>query len=282
MDNSTTTIQESLLLGTQLELVVPTTVAGTLYGIAFTIFCCYVHSLVPHLQAGDRKRQAKFMLGYSSIIMLCGLYSLISNAWVTQDTYIMHANYPGTSGFSSQLVVDILTLAILQTLKIWRVWVVWSATRFAKLVTLLPSLCFLTLTIIYLMVVIRETTLPPARQSQLDGKLQLAQTAIQGATTGKANGSAGYMKIVAILVESYALESVWILAQAILFYNKVSIFLYESRTYIAYRVARGKAYESQRGRSKISSLRWNHSDRATTQFGETSEATGASDRNVSV
>lgn len=126
------------------------------------------------------------------------------------------------------------------------------------------------------MVVIRETTLPPARQSQLDGKLQLAQTAIQGATTGlctalislylvyqhrrqrkligmelfpidkpfiitsakknligKANGSAGYMKIVAILVESYALESVWILAQAILFYNKVSIFLYESRTYIA-------------------------------------------------
>ncbi|EKM78305.1 hypothetical protein AGABI1DRAFT_92640 [Agaricus bisporus var. burnettii JB137-S8] len=249
MDNSTTTIQESLLLGTQLELVVPTTVAGTLYGIAFTIFCCYVHSLVPHLQAGDRKRQAKFMLGYSSIIMLCGLYSLISNAWITQDTYIMHADYPGSpflyllstlntqpvvaSCFSSQLVVDILTLAILQTLKIWRVWVVWSATRFAKLVTLLPLLCFLTLTIIYLMVVIRETTLPPARQSQLDGKLQLAQTAIQGATTGKANGSAGYMKIVAILVESYALESVWILAQAILFYNKVSIFLYESRTYIA-------------------------------------------------
>lgn len=40
-----------------------------------------------------------------------------------------------------------------------------------------------------------------------------------------------------------------------------------------YRVASGKAYESQRGQSNISALRWNHSNHATTQSEEASEAT---------
>jgi hypothetical protein len=78
MDNSTTTpLQGDLLLMNQLELVAPTTVAGTLYGIAFTLFCLYVHSLIPQLRNIDRKRHAKFMLGYSTVIMLCGLYNLV-------------------------------------------------------------------------------------------------------------------------------------------------------------------------------------------------------------
>jgi hypothetical protein len=95
MDNSTATpLQGYFLLVTQLELVTPTTVDGTLYGIAFTLFCLYVHSLAPRLQDEDRKRQAKFMLGYSSIIMLCGLYVLIVNVWLVQDAYIKHGNYP--------------------------------------------------------------------------------------------------------------------------------------------------------------------------------------------
>jgi hypothetical protein len=97
MDNSTAAppLQGDLLLLNQLELVSPTTVAGTLYGISFTLFCLYVHSLVPRLRSTERKMQAKFMLGYSSIIMLCGLFTLVSNAWGTQDGYIKHANYPG-------------------------------------------------------------------------------------------------------------------------------------------------------------------------------------------
>jgi hypothetical protein len=40
---------------------------------------------------------------------------------------------------------------------------------------------------------------------------------------------------------------------------------------VQYRVARGKAYESQRERQNVSSLRWNHSHHATTQFEETGE-----------
>jgi hypothetical protein len=96
MDNSTSTqLQGDLLLMNQLELVAPTTVAGTLYGIGFTLFCLYVHSLVPQLRNIDIKRHAIFMLGYSIVIMLCGLYNLVYNAWVTQDAYIKHSNYPG-------------------------------------------------------------------------------------------------------------------------------------------------------------------------------------------
>jgi hypothetical protein len=41
-----------------------------------------------------------------------------------------------------------------------------------------------------------------------------------------------------------------------------------------YQVASGRAYESQRGQRNISSLHWNHSNHATTQFGETSEIHG--------
>ncbi|EKM75863.1 hypothetical protein AGABI1DRAFT_131770 [Agaricus bisporus var. burnettii JB137-S8] len=318
MDNTATPILEGeLLLGTQLELVTPTTVAGTFYGIAFTLFCLYVDSLASQFRDEDRKRRAKFMLGYSSIIMLCGLYSLVSNAWITQDAYIKHGNYPGgpyfyvlatfhapvmIAAFTCQIVIDILTSAI----QIWRVWVIWSATRYAKPVIVLPVLCLLALAALDLRTIILQTTLPVADVLRLDRKAELAKVAIQGTTTilctvlislfltfqhwrqrkliGEANGSAGYMKIVAMLIESYALESIWILTQTIVLFHPVLAFFAESRPYIQiiayllvqYRVASGKAYESQRGQSILSSMHWNQSNRATIQLGEGSEVNGDS------
>jgi hypothetical protein len=97
MDNSTAAppLQGDLLLLNQLELVSPTTVAGTLYGISFTLFCLYVYSLLPRLRDAERKLQARFMLGYTIVIMLCGLVTLVSSTWVTQDGYIRHSDYPG-------------------------------------------------------------------------------------------------------------------------------------------------------------------------------------------
>jgi hypothetical protein len=130
MDNSTAIpLQGAALLLNQFELVGPTTVAGTLYGIAFTLFCLYVRSLVPRFRDEDRKRQARFMLAYSTVIMLCGLYNLVLNTWITQEAYIKHADYPGgpyfyirttyhsapavTAGLACQAAVDTLTAAIL-------------------------------------------------------------------------------------------------------------------------------------------------------------------------
>jgi hypothetical protein len=178
MDNSTTPpLTGDLLLFTQLELVTPTTVAAALYGIAFTLFCLYVHALAPRLRNGDRTKQARFMLAYSTVIMLCGLYFLVVNAWVTQNAYIKHSDYPGgpylymLSTFQGagavinillacQTVIDVMTSAIqvrgrfccvyatrlLNLGKVWRVWVIWSASRYANLVAVLPLLCLLSFT----------------------------------------------------------------------------------------------------------------------------------------
>jgi hypothetical protein len=128
MDNSTITpLQGNLLIYTQLELVSTTTVASTLYGIAFTLFCLYVHALGSRLRDEDRKTQAKFMLSYSSVIMLCGLFTLVVNAWLAQDAYIKHGNYPGgpyayeqsqyhkplvMTEVVCQVAIDVLTSAI--------------------------------------------------------------------------------------------------------------------------------------------------------------------------
>jgi hypothetical protein len=128
MENSTVTpLQSDDLLTTQLELIIPTTVAGTLYGILFTLFCLYAHAMAPRLRDGDTKRQAKFMLMYSMVIMLCGMYLLVANTWATQDAYIKHANYPGgpfvylnltfstptiAVALACEFVIDILTSAI--------------------------------------------------------------------------------------------------------------------------------------------------------------------------
>jgi hypothetical protein len=128
MDNSTVSpLQGELLLLTQIELVTPTAMASTLYGIAFTLFCLYVHSLAPRLRDEDRKRQAKFMLAYSSVIMLCGLYNVVANAWIAQDAYIKHSDDPegpfiyekttlhtplAIILFISELALDALTSAI--------------------------------------------------------------------------------------------------------------------------------------------------------------------------
>ncbi|EKM74141.1 hypothetical protein AGABI1DRAFT_133588 [Agaricus bisporus var. burnettii JB137-S8] len=88
-------LQGELLLATQLELVSSTTAAGTFYGIAFSLYFLYLHASLPRLREHDRRRQTQFMMTYSAIIMLCGLYYLVSNAWVIQDAYIKHADTPG-------------------------------------------------------------------------------------------------------------------------------------------------------------------------------------------
>ncbi|XP_006455505.1 hypothetical protein AGABI2DRAFT_180530, partial [Agaricus bisporus var. bisporus H97] len=309
MSVSAVTFPRPLLLNTQLELVCPTAVAGTFYGIAFTLFCLYVHSLAPLLRDKDRRGRARFMLVYSTVIILCGLYVLVSNAWIIQDAYIKHRDYPGgpyiyiVSTYHAQpaiiacltfdLAIDVLTSAI----QIWRVWVIWNATKYAKLIIVFPSLAFLTTMSMGVRTLILDATLPLEEVAQLDASTHLAENAMQGAVTifctlsislflifrlwrqeklfGEIPGSGAYMKIVAILIESYALESIWILIAGILF-HPVQLFFAETKPYVEiiayllvqYRVASGKAYESQRGQCTISSLCWNRSRPVTTPCGE--------------
>jgi hypothetical protein len=119
--------------------------------------------------------------------------------------------------------------------------------------------------------IILEATLPPAELVRLDSKTELSKFVIQGVVTifctlsislylifrhwyqrkligkeiarihktvkaktvtGKAQGSTGYVNIVSMLVESYALEPIWLLMGAILRNLAVGAFFAESVRYI--------------------------------------------------
>jgi hypothetical protein len=173
-DSPSTPLKGPALLLNQLDLVSTSTACGMLYGIVFTLFCLYVHSLAPQFCERNRRQQAKFMLAYSAFIKLCGLYYLLSNAWATQDAYVKHSKYPNGPYFYllsmfhggpmillaliCQVIIDMLTLTIqvcgylLRTSyqlartqnKIWHVWVICSATRYANVVIVLPIMSFST------------------------------------------------------------------------------------------------------------------------------------------
>ncbi|KAF7760975.1 hypothetical protein Agabi119p4_10384 [Agaricus bisporus var. burnettii] len=314
-------LQGPLLLPlTQLELVSSTTAAGTLYGIAFSLYCLYLHASIPRLRDHDRRRQTQFMITISTIIMLCGLYYLISDAWVIQDAYIKHANFPGgplayeNSTFLSQpaiavglvcvAVVDISTGAI----QIWRLWVVWSGNRHASHSladeSRVQTQCFASLAL-QINTIFLSLTLTKAGYISRNVKTETAELALQAIITilptiliagylifesqrqrkliGKSQLSTPYMTVVTILIESYAVESTWTIVLLILINlgQPMDIFFAETQTYIEiiayllvlYRVANGRAYESQRARQSqsrsgdISSLHWNHT---TTHSGITS------------
>ncbi|EKM75188.1 hypothetical protein AGABI1DRAFT_132439 [Agaricus bisporus var. burnettii JB137-S8] len=313
--NSTTPLQGSLLLSTQFELVSSTTAAGTLYGIAFSLYCLYLHASLPQLRGLDRRRRTQFMITYSTIIMLCGLYYLVSNAWVVQDAYIKHANFPGgpvlyvSSTFLTQpviavglvcvSVVDISTAAI----QIWRLWVVWSSTRHVRIIVIqVPTHCYAILALRIRRVYLDLTILRDVDSVFRELKIETAELALQAISTilptiliagflifesrhqreliGKPQLSTPYMTVVAMLIESYAMESTWVVVMVVS-YNlalPMNSFFGETQAYIEiiayllvlYRVANGRAHESQRARESrsrignISSLHWNHT---TTQPG---------------
>lgn len=163
-------IQGDLLTITQLELIGSTSAAALLYGIAFTLYCQYVHSSLPQLRNKERKKQTMFMVAVTSAAMLSGLVNLGLNTWIIQNAFIKHPNFPGgpvayefamlkhesTILHICNLIV-VLIITIIQVrgvfnrsrhpgliyTQVWRVWVIWSATRYGNLVVILPSLCIL-------------------------------------------------------------------------------------------------------------------------------------------
>ncbi|KAF7760981.1 hypothetical protein Agabi119p4_10390 [Agaricus bisporus var. burnettii] len=258
--------------------------------------------------------------------MLCGLYFLVSNAWVIQDAYTKHHNFPGgpllyenstfrtqpaiAVGLVSVTIVDITTAAI----QIWRLWVIWGRTRYVRFIVALPFLCFLgyagkslrisaeSQTQFYVTLALRirtiflDITLPSTEISSQEMKPQTAEYALQAIITilptiliagflifesqrqkkliGKSQLSTPYMTVVAMLIESYAVESTWAILLLIFLHlrHPMRQFFVETQLYVEiiayllvlYQVANGRAYKSQGGHRKpqsqhdnISSLHWN-------------------------
>ncbi|KAF7760989.1 hypothetical protein Agabi119p4_10398 [Agaricus bisporus var. burnettii] len=296
-------LQGALLLTTQLELVSTTTAAGTLYGIAFSLYCLYLHASLPQLRDHDRRRTTQFMIIYSSIIMLCGLYFLILNAWVIQDAYIKHANFPKgpyayeestyvtqpalAVGLVCESVIDVLTASI----QIWRLWVVWCGTRYVRLVITIPVLCFLgfialrirklffLVTVTVYRDLIKQVWKPQNAEFALHAILTILPTILiagfliihdrrQRKLMGRFQSSTPYINVVAMLIESYVMESTWIILSVIIINLKAPMapFFGDILAYIKiiayllvlYRVANGRAYGSQSRRDCVTSLHWNH------------------------
>ncbi|KAF9446269.1 hypothetical protein P691DRAFT_648185, partial [Macrolepiota fuliginosa MF-IS2] len=131
-----------------------------------------------------------FMFAYASVVMICGIVFLALNTWMVQLSYIDHNTFPGAAeeyevaylftrpGGITEGTFNIIIDVLTLGIQIWRLWVIYSTTRYAIAVIILPILLFL-------------------------------------CYTGASEASKQYMGIVAMLIESYALESIWTIAALI-------------------------------------------------------------------
>lgn len=123
--------QNNLFLWEALDLIGCTTILGVSYGIAFTLYCLCAQSLYLQPREPDQRRQARFTLGYSSLLLFFATGTLVSNGRMTQLGYVNHrADFPGgplafeankqspttislmLAGSILELVTDMLTMAV--------------------------------------------------------------------------------------------------------------------------------------------------------------------------
>ncbi len=111
------------------DLISCTTIIGVSYGIALKLYCLCACSLYLQLREPDTGRQAKFTLGFISLLLFCTAIILALNSRVIQLAYVNHADFPGgpleyedsytptikiygAVGSTIDLVVEVLTMAI--------------------------------------------------------------------------------------------------------------------------------------------------------------------------
>ncbi|KAF9447798.1 hypothetical protein P691DRAFT_760459 [Macrolepiota fuliginosa MF-IS2] len=239
---------EQALLWENLELVASTTINGVLCGIALSLYFLSARSLYPQLKDPHQRRPYTiFMFVYASVVMICGIIFLASSTWGAQSAYISHNTFPGgaqeyfqsTYQFkqpggiiesASGITVDILTVGV----QIWRLWVIYSATRYAIAVVALPLLlflCFIVMEIINILPTLGGQFFIMATIVTSQLAIDLFVTALvvirllvvrrrHVELMGVSDISKQYMGIAAMLIESYALEFVWIVATLVAYFLK--------------------------------------------------------------
>ncbi|KAF9444766.1 hypothetical protein P691DRAFT_635204, partial [Macrolepiota fuliginosa MF-IS2] len=277
----------------RLNFISSTTVNGVLYGIALSLYALSVRLFYPQLKDPHQRRHIRFMFAYASVVMICGVIFLALNTREIQLAYIDHNKFfgeayeyevtdqhtlPGgiTMGTFS-IIIDVLTLGI----QIWRLWVIYGTTRYAIAVIILPLLLFFCFTgksimrsalgsdnireifAIDVTAIVSQLTIEILVTALIIGRLLVVRKHhinIMGAS----ETSKQYMGIVAMLIESYALESAWTLAALIsgfLVSSTVGTFFIDCDSFIEiiayllviYRVSSGRGWNRQTGR-QISSL----------------------------
>ncbi|KAF9442698.1 hypothetical protein P691DRAFT_680931 [Macrolepiota fuliginosa MF-IS2] len=148
------TVSGSTHLTEDVDLISATTINGLLYGIALSLFFLSVQSLYPQLKSPHLWGQAIFMLGYTSVVMICGIIYLTLVTQMGQLSYIDHNTSLGELlGYEIfllgqpievaqtifNIIVDIMTLGI----QLWRLWVIYHATQYSVVIMVLPVLLYL-------------------------------------------------------------------------------------------------------------------------------------------
>ncbi|KAF5350670.1 hypothetical protein D9756_008550 [Leucocoprinus leucothites] len=296
-----------------------TTVEGVLYGLNFGIYLFCVGSLFPQLKYRDLRKRTLIMLVHMSLVMSCGLLGLAVDARNMQSSYVDHADFRGGSmayservfarlpianmGYTAGILTDILTFGI----QIWRLWIIWKTSRYSILVIILPTLSLLLLIASKLATIILLDERAPVLTFQL---LRLLQFVMESAglsiavcvtlfivaritapsensiPSGPSEATSQYTSIISILIESFALESLWQVLSIILVSiaarnsdttSNASDFINLTQPFIqilayllvVYRVTTGRGWQEDTGQ-KLTTLEWNRDEPQTsTGFNDT-------------
>ncbi|KAF5350671.1 hypothetical protein D9756_008551 [Leucocoprinus leucothites] len=234
------------------RFITATAVEAALYGFSLALYLFCARSLYLQLKCRDRRKRALriFMLLHMSLVMICVLLGLVVDVLNIQTSYVDHANYPGggfaysvnvfgvlpiaSIGYVMGVIIDILTFGI----QIWRLWIIWNASQYRILVMVVPILSLLVFIAIELAQIIliyfpENLTILLTKFLYFGyGSFELFITAsvtifivIRIALVrrrhvdlmGQSDATKQYTSIISVLVESFALESLWIVISTLTF-----------------------------------------------------------------
>ncbi len=78
-----------------LDLISNTTVLGVLFGVASSLYCLCAQLLYLQLRDPDKQKQAKFTLGYISLLLFCATGYLAGCTRHKEIAYIHHSDILG-------------------------------------------------------------------------------------------------------------------------------------------------------------------------------------------
>ncbi|KAJ3570809.1 hypothetical protein NP233_g4160 [Leucocoprinus birnbaumii] len=284
------------------QVVTLTTVEGTLYGLSFALYltCCRLLLLELSKDKG-RRRQNFFTLSHMSLIIICYLLGLAVDAKMVQVSWVDHPTAAPGGGWIYWLdvfshtgiagmgyVVAMLIELLTNGMQIWR-----FLALLGSIVIEIVVICDLIGHQIFISS--QGPNLSTARQgltiltglivtSLIGARIALVRrTHIQ--TMGKSESSNQYFSIIAMLVESFALEFIWttisiatsfsdatgIPAVNVAVTNLVPPIQIIAYLLVVYRVSTGRAWEKDT-EEKLSSLQWNPDAQRTTQMTTTHES----------
>ncbi|KAJ3564361.1 hypothetical protein NP233_g8343 [Leucocoprinus birnbaumii] len=279
----------------RVDLISKTTVEGTLYGLTLALYILCVK--------------------YLYIQLACGVFELAVDARIVQVSYVDHANFPGGGYFYSWNVlkrelivtvgnaVGILLDFMMSSVQIWRLWVLWRVSQYSLFIMIIPSLSLIAYTVLQ---VIGAVAL--SRPEAMKQSIVLCVYASQGVelivpiyvTTlivarissvrrqhvkimGQSEVYHQYTSIISMLVESFALEALWMtigtvfdfvnltvqsphFSAACIFFAAtqpvIRIFAY---LLVVYRVTTGRGWK-ENTEEKLTTLEWNRERLETSQL----------------